>query len=837
MSYHPNAPPPLGESRNAAKDAILAATESGATIVDVHGPASADIAGLIEAIPEHASDPRCRYFAFDVADCATAQQVTESACEALRPSQATWRHVTQLRYALYELRNGSQPIQPSLAATLAHLHHCHGPIHCHRAREARRRLRALPDADSPELSKQLQRTAGLELLLYDLLFKGLVASTKSRLVDKRIVLLVTGHEQYAASLAYARSGDFAQVLARYARAAGAPITVVLARETRLRDDVGTVHIPIASAERAPLPAPAASQSPVDARLQEHDAVDRHLIGLAAAPRDFGRQMLAVVTGIAVGDDWIHREVRRGTLEPVDVPTGDEPRWRVEPSLRAALFEALATHEDGPLQEGHRRAFAHLRDLPPPDDTARFERRLRLAYHRAALTTQPGFDMLDRLADEEIRRHDVANCQSILEAVEDLHAPTPAAEARTVLIKVKLYSDLRSSSSADAILEEAAARHPLDGDLDPLGVTVALQRAKLDRLRGNYELALARYEQVEDEALVNQHTIVLTYCHWQISLVRARMHEVTRAETARTLAESGMRGLLKWGSGSEAEAEAAKYGIRKMDLKPAHLLRQESELRRLSGDYIGAHELLSRGNDVYKQHGDVRALAYADVVRSNISRLEGHYDRAISQAVSVRERFDNGTVPDERLRARALRAEIPARIANGEAPYADAEDLAATPDEVDPAAKAAGLLALGEIYRRRQRWPEAATTYGLALGAAITSGVHGDAAGALIGMLECHRSGADLDQPSGLLPRDYLLSNLLALPCLDELPWVAVRAQLLRAYWHEDERRAAFREATNAAALFRRRPDDARIEDDLVTSFATALNGGESTAPPIWLALL
>jgi tetratricopeptide (TPR) repeat protein len=791
-------------TRDAGIGFVQAAIERGtAALLNLHGVPAEEGAATLHEVRRRNQDARCRYITIAIGDRDGPIELVARVYEAVEPSGA--RLLPRTGYALEELRNRTS----TLTERLGHLQTRRRPRRCRRARWVRRRLRQGATADE---------------LLLEALALDLIAWTGVARPVWQVVLLVAGEDRYGSS-AESASDAFVTALAGRLHYAAAPVTIVLARETAMPPGPGIVQHSVAVA--LPTRPVATGESLIDLRLERHSLNDRRLIGLAAMPRVFDRALLEAVAERRVDEAWTERELGRGTLERCGETAAGEPLWRVEPLLRNALFAHLAGGRDQRLfEQGHDRAIDHYSALPIPRDLeARFRLQLELAYHQAALTPRIGFGQIVRLADGSPTSRHRDRCQTILAAVEELHAATPAIEARTILLQVKLHHDLGDDGAAVDILDAAAQRHPLDGDFDPVAVTVELQRAKHNRLSGNYELALARYEKVEEEAMVADDVIVLTHCQWQRSLVLGRMHEVARASEAASAAQRGNAVLAR---DTRAGIEAGGYGIHRIDLKPAHLLRHQAQLRRLSGDYVDAHTSLSRACEIYEQSPNARFLAYAKVVRSDILRFEGDYEAAIERADDVLALFDDGSMQDERLLARARRASVLARLGRGELPSTEAERLASVPDEVDPAAHIAGLLAQAEIHRRGQRLPEAVGMYYVARGAATWSQIRGDEAVALIGLLECHRAGATIED--AMQDPETVLRDLLAHPCSTELPWLAVRSQLLRSYWRSNERGEALDAASTAVARFKRRPADARREEGLIEGFREAFEGGRPPPP-------
>jgi tetratricopeptide (TPR) repeat protein len=367
-------------------------------------------------------------------------------------------------------------------------------------------------------------------------------------------------------------------------------------------------------------------------LDRLDDADRRLLRLAATVRAFDRSLLdKLAGGPAVEWEWYQDKKRAGLIEPVRDAEGAESAWRVEPVWRALLFRDLASGRDRQLfRHGHTVALGHLEGLTAPaGDDQRFALELERAYHSAALSPEDGLDELVRMADRQLADHRDDRWAKILEAAKQLYSLEGRDEAKAVLLEAKFLSDVRRYDDARRLLEEASKRFPIDGSFGFPGVSIALELAKLNRLRGFYSTAASRYRELEAGALQAGNDAVAAHCAWGLSLVYKQLGDFPKARTKLVEAKDGVDVVLR-DDPAGAERAARRFGIRKLAVKPAHLLRHEAELDRLQGLYASAHDRLDDALALYAD-GESRATAYGNAVRAHLLRLEGRLDEAVELA--------------------------------------------------------------------------------------------------------------------------------------------------------------------------------------------------------------
>lgn len=559
---------------------------------------------------------------------------------------------------------------------------------------------------------------------------------------------------------------------------------------------------------------------LDQLLDRRSEEGRRLLRLAALPRAFDGKLLAAMANGPVVPGWISDEVRRGMVEQLD--DGTRPVWRVERVWRGLLLRGLAGDADRTfVEEGNRRARDYLKALPTPEDPdAQFSRTVELLYHELALDPRRNFSRLVAAADAQLEAYRTDHCQELLAAAEDMHSFDHGLRTQAILLRAKLYGDLNQYAAALGVLEGAEREHPLDQEFDWASVAVALELTKVERLSGAYDSALGRISRIAESAAGAGNVAVEAHCSWERSLILKQFDEIEESDAELTLARSKIEALLS-NDGAAAEREARLFGISSLSLKPAHMHRHEAELRRIRGDYRGAHRSVEQAEALYGDRHD-RAAAHGEVVRAHVLRMEGFAEEAATAAARIVE-LCHEEVRDERLRPYALRAEVLARIALGEEPSEQIEGLIATDTSLYPAGKPSGHLARAELLRRHGELAQALGCYEQAREAAERSRGQAERCSATIGMLECLRA----DRYCGNLQPETLLGELLAHPCLPTIPWVALRAELQRAMWRKPEQGAALARAREIAAAFVRRPEDRRLDESLLSDVTAALDNGTS----------
>jgi tetratricopeptide (TPR) repeat protein len=697
-----------------------------------------------------------------------------------------------------------------------------GLIRPWKARWIRRRLRSVPKHSSGQ-SRRAERLNKLQ----DLAPAALAHDLHGRAAwkrDRHLCFFVSGHERYAKTIASRRRDDFLWALAQALQRLGTPITIVVARETFFNPPgfVATWYD---------------HGAPQSALLRQHglgdvvddddgpsiDDGDRTLLALASAPRSFDLELLNVIAPDQVAPAAVEAEVKRGTIEPCPNTSSGEARWRVVPKLRAEIFSDLAAPPfDAEFKAAHKRLANHYAagDAPQNEDD-RFLRELERLYHETTVDPDGGLDLLFAVADDALAEFRVDRCQRIVDALDGLHGLDGEAEIRSLLLRVRLYADLQGFDAAQELLEAAAAERPsIDQRFDDRIAAIELHIAKLDRLRGNYDAAIDRYEHIRALALeAPPNRAVVAHASWQLAIIHGRMHSLPAAMECIESAERGYKLLLEDGEVA-ATRETRGLGIQAVGLKQGHIDRHFADLYRLTGKMSLAKDRITKAMAAYYGR-DERARAYAKLTWSHILRMDYDADTAVKLAESVLQLYEEGKIADKRLRGHALRALVLARLANGEAPYDLARTLAEVKPDVYPSGPPSGLLVLAEIERHRGHWAEAAGLYEEASEAAVRAQSSGDRCAALIGLLECRRCGPPNIGP--VSEKLWLLEQLLTEPCLEQIPSLAVQAQLERAYLRPEQRAEAIEQAF--AASDRIKLTSGRTPHrELVTWFAEGLAG-------------
>jgi len=563
---------------------------------------------------------------------------------------------------------------------------------------------------------------------------------------------------------------------------------------------------------------------VDGMMAERDRAGRRLLRLASTVRAFDRGMLSHLAGEPVPLEDITEDVRRGVLREL-VHVDGEPVWQVDPVLRALIVRHLISGVDREIYvHGHRRAIEFLDNLAPTEDEElQFTRYVERLHHQAALDPEQGLDELVRLADAELAQYRIDHAQLIMLAMEELFSFEPDTGSRAALVRAKVFSDLHAHSIAEAILNDAASAYPLEETLAPTAVAVELELAKSDRLPGRYADSLARYARLAELARASALTPVAFHAAWEHSLVLKQLEDLPAAREKLAAARRWLSAMLAEGEVAAAR-NARRYGIRQLELKPAHMLRHEAELNRLGGNYVAAHRAIEQAIDLYDD-AEPRCVMHARVVRSQILRMEGCLADAVAEAAEVR-RASELTVPrDDRLRLFATRAEVLARVNLGETDglVATIDILVNAEPEIYPNGLTSGLLVHGELERCAGRLSDGARAFERAAKEALRLRNQSGRAIAMIGQLECLRA-------TGSAP-DTELDELLALECLDHEPWLALRAQLARAIARPAEQAKALETARMIVKRgFVRRDDAPDLDRQLFERVRTELTEVCGVAP-------
>jgi|GEM_PF-6710817 len=560
---------------------------------------------------------------------------------------------------------------------------------------------------------------------------------------------------------------------------------------------------------------------LDELLQRRDESSRRLLKLAALPRHFSLELLEALAGGPIDPSWLAAERQRGMLQLADSKGGT---WRVERVWRGLLLRGLTDPAGRKFfSSGNRRALEYLQSLPiPTDPEERFIRSVDILYHKVSLDPADNFGELATAADAELAQYRTYRCEELLEAAEDLHSVDRRVRVQAVILRAKLYGDLNQYAFARSVLADSEREHPIAERFDPSSVAVALELAKIDRLSGNYQQSLGRLAAIAARSEECGEGAVAAQCTWERSLILKQHQELDPAFETLAAARSRVEELLR-DDAAEAERKARRFGISRLQMKPAHMQRHEAELRRLKGDYRGAHAAIGAAIDAYGRE-EPWASGYAMIVRAHILRMEGFPAEAMQLAIDT-ERRAKGVPANERLYLFALRADVLARIALGERPVEQVEELIGAGSDLYPAGAPSGFLARAEIARREGRFDPALHDYALAREAAERSGGQMEICGALIGILECLRA-----DPARELDPNRRLEELLEHPGLAAMPWLNLRAQLERAILRPDQQEDALTEATRISGRFVRRPQDRRIDEKMLARVATALQAQTSPEP-------
>ena len=306
------------------------------------------------------------------------------------------------------------------------------------------------------------------------------------------------------------------------------------------------------------------------------------------------------------------------------------RYRLHAVARAMLFSTTRTAE---LQHWRQRAVTALQDRYDrfPGD-ATFPLGVEIAYQRAHLDERSGTLALHDLFEEALGDFRIADCKVVVDTLND--------DLVEQLRETRLLRHLMAARLArvtiryeEAVEEMIAAEAAIDTLATPLAVRVTREAAEVYRLMGRHQDAHTRLDSLVRLPAYGRSQPVQALVAWERSLIYKDTDRLPEA-----LAESDRARRLLFTLDKLQLRELRELGIRDLELKRLHLLRQRARLRYLLGDYRGTAEDLEA---FLPKVGGPQTLgsAYAQVLLGHVARQEGDLRAALELAEQSIEFFD------------------------------------------------------------------------------------------------------------------------------------------------------------------------------------------------------
>ncbi len=128
-------------------------------------------------------------------------------------------------------------------------------------------------------------------------------------------------------------------------------------------------------------------------------------------------------------------------------------------------------------------------------------------------------------------------------------------------------------------EKASRLEPIDKGFAPFRIKLAYYHAECYRLTGNYLEAIRKSDEIRIAGEKFNSKFAIMLADWRALLIYKLLDDVPKAlEICNHLKESG---------DDKANDEAAAFGVSSPRIRTANLRRQEAELRRYIGDYVGS----------------------------------------------------------------------------------------------------------------------------------------------------------------------------------------------------------------------------------------------------------
>jgi len=536
-----------------------------------------------------------------------------------------------------------------------------------------------------------------------------------------------------------------------------------------------------------------------------------LMRVAAITRWFNVKMLAEVSA----QEDVRQKVAELAGHPfieIHMKVGPDglSSYNVHPVVRKLLLDSFGSNDE--KLKLHERAKLYFQKATEQstkaDDKFAFE--LEEIYQEAQIDRSIVFGLAENAFEREAENTRFDRCESVLETLRDINGWPTVYEAQILCMVGRLQMVLADYEAAIDNFEKASRLEPIDKGFAPFRIKLAYYHAECYRLTGNYLEAIRKSDEIRIAGEKFNSKFAIMLADWRALLIYKLLDDVPKAlEICNHLKESG---------DDKANDEAAAFGVSSPRIRTANLRRQEAELRRYIGDYVGSGVALDSCFSVYSTES--LEYAYTQLANAHLLCMVGKWLMA-SRAADEADLIFSGRAPDKRGMLSVIR--VRGTIAYGRENYKEAREyfrrLVECSPRVYPYGPIYGHLGCAELERTNGLFIDARSHYERA--ADLCGGLRGriERGYALLGLAEISRHEGRFDEAI----RGAADSRDIGTAC--GYPWLEFYSCLIGVLSTSDGRRQEFlSDASKIGRRFIRRDGDLNIENRFYEQVSAATNG-------------
>ena len=536
-----------------------------------------------------------------------------------------------------------------------------------------------------------------------------------------------------------------------------------------------------------------------------------LMRVAAATRWFNVTMLAEISSqqdirSKISDLAKHPFVELHTR----IGPGGLSSYNVHPVVRKLLLESLGVADEKiKLHEKARLYFQRAKEQSSSaEDQFAFE--LEAIYQEAQIDHSAAFDLAECAFGREAEHARFDRCESVLEMLRDVNGWSVLHEAQIHCLTGRLRMVLADYESALKSFETATKLEPLENGFAPFRIMIAYYHAECYRLTGNYPEAIRKSDEIRTAGAKANSKFAIMLADWRALLIYKLLDDVPKALE--------ICDRLKVSASDETDREAVAFGVSSPHMRLANLYRQEAELRRYIGDYVGSNVALDSCISVYPAKS--LEYAYAQLASAHLLCMEGKWVMA-SDASDKADTIFVGVVPDKRgmLSVVRVRGAIAYGLGNNEEARRHFQQLIECSPRIYPYGPMYGHLGCAELARTSGRFAEAKSHYERA--AEYCRGLRGriERGYAILGLAEIARQEGRFEEAV----RGAADSRDIGSVC--GYPWLEFYSCLVAALSMPDAKGRGFLlDAAKIERTFSRRDGDVNFEYYFYQQVSAAING-------------
>ncbi len=544
-----------------------------------------------------------------------------------------------------------------------------------------------------------------------------------------------------------------------------------------------------------------------------------LMGVASIPRWFDTGLLSMMTSRAydirsqisdlAGHPFVELYGKRGSRKL--------PTYSVHSAVRKLILETLGGIEERAALHEKVRFYCQQakKNCENPEDAFAFE--LEKIYHSAEVSRSSGVNLGEECFARELERTRFDRCESILETLRDVEGWPQENEAQILCLTARLRMVLGEYDSALQIFKAANELEPLTKGFAPFRAKIVYYEVECLRLAGKYPEALRKCEELRAAGNRFNSKFITNLADWRALLIYKLLDDVPAALHIC----SRLVGL----SGAEIEAEAAAFGVSSPQVRLANIHRQEAELKRYVGDYVGSGRAIDLCFSIYPP--GTLEYAYTHLCSAHLLSMEGKWDRALIAADQATAVFSRISVPHIRgmLSVSRVRGFAVYGMGNTELAGQYFQELLECSPRLYPYGPIYGHLGCGEVARMNDRLDDAKFHYSKAVEFCNELRGRIEQGYSMLGMAEIARRERKYDEAVDAI----LKARHIGRGC--GYPWLEFYSNLIGALSSSNDRRDSFLAASvEVVRRFKRRDGDSNLEDKIYQQIVADIASHQPTLP-------